>query len=378
MKGSIIKRKDGSYMGKAYNKYTKKYMYVYETNKRLCEKKLKELINKINLEKENLENELKNKDELNKSINESFDFYLDNKLNCSEDTKNDYRSIKKVHLQPILKLKVKDLNDNTIQKFYNDILKEKGKKCLLRVNKCFGAYVRWLYMKHIITSNYMDFIELPKREKVKHISCSEEYYIDVINLLKNTNYQLYMIALIAGGCGLRLGEILGLSFDLINLNESYLKVDQQVTFEKGKGYYLSKELKTEESRRKVPLLDNVKEELTKFLAYQLYTTKKNREFNSEFNKYNLIFFTDKGNLLPSNSVDRYWRKSRKENGINEKLRIHDLRRYFATFLMRNSVPDKISKKLLGHTQINMTEYYQNDDDELVLECISGIDFKIQK
>ena len=46
--------------------------------------------------------------------------------------------------------------------------------------------------------------------------------------------------------------------------------------------------------------------------------------------------------------------------------------------MRNSVPDKISKKLLGHTQINMTEYYQNDDDELVLECISGIDFKIQK
>ena len=54
MKGSIIKRKDGSYMGKAYNKYTKKYMYVYETNKRLCEKKLKELINKINLEKENL------------------------------------------------------------------------------------------------------------------------------------------------------------------------------------------------------------------------------------------------------------------------------------------------------------------------------------
>ena len=134
MKGSIIKRKDGSYMGKAYNKYTKKYMYVYETNKRLCEKKLKELINKINLEKENLENELKNKDELNKSINESFDFYLDNKLNCSEDTKNDYRSIKKVHLQPILNLKVKDLNDNTIQKFYNDILKEKGKNSEVYLN----------------------------------------------------------------------------------------------------------------------------------------------------------------------------------------------------------------------------------------------------
>lgn len=43
--------------------------------------------------------------------------------------------------------------------------------------------------------------------------------------------------------------------------------------------------------------------------------------------------------------------------------------------MRNKDPDKISKKLLGHTEINMTEYYQNDD-ELVFDIISNIDFKI--
>ena len=46
--------------------------------------------------------------------------------------------------------------------------------------------------------------------------------------------------------------------------------------------------------------------------------------------------------------------------------------------MYNNVPDKISKKLLGHSKINMTEYYQNDDDELVSNVISNIEFKIQK
>ena len=374
MKGTITKN-GNRYKGKVYNKYIKDYMYVYDKDEKICEKKLKELIKKIKFDHKNLENELNKKDNLNITIDKSFDFYLDNKLNCNEDTKNDYRSIKKVHLQPILNIKVKDLDDNVIQKFYNYILKKEGKKCLLRVNKCFGAYIRWLYKKHIVNSNYMDFIELPKREKIKHVYCSEEYYINVITLLKEKNYQLYMIALIASGCGLRLGEILGLSFDYINIKGNYLMVEQQVTFEKGKGYYLSKELKTDESRRKVPLLDSVKDELTKFLAYQLYITKKSREFNSDFNKYNLIFFSEKGNLLPSNTVDRYWRIFRKENGINEKLRIHDLRRYFATFLMRNKVPDKISKKILGHTEINMTEYYQSDDDDLVLELTNDLDLK---
>lgn len=377
MKGTITKN-GNRFKGKVYNKYLKKYMYVYSSDKKECRKKLNDLIKKIEYDHENLEKDIVNKDELNMTLSSSFDFYLDNKLNCSVDTKNDYRSIKNVHLQPIMNLKVKDLNDKVIQKFYNDILSTKGKKRLMRVNKCFGAYVRYLYKKHIINLNYMDFIELPKREKVKHIYCSEEYYLQIIGILKETNYQLYMLALIAGGCGLRLGEILGLSFNSIDFKNGFLKVEQQVTFEKGKGYHLTSELKTEESRRKVPLLNTIKEELAKFVIYQMNITKKSRMFDSNFNENNLIFFTDKGTILPSNSVDRYWRKFRKENDINENLRIHDLRRYFATFLMRNNVPDKISKKLLGHSQVNMTEYYQNTNDDLILKFVNDLNFKIIK
>lgn len=54
------------------------------------------------------------------------------------------------------------------------------------------------------------------------------------------------------------------------------------------------------------------------------------------------------------------------------MRIHDLRRYFATFLMKSNVPDKIAKSLLGHSSVNMTEYYQNNDIEIAQDYMSKI------
>lgn len=38
MKGSIIKR-ENRYMGKVYNKYQKKYIYVYDLNEKECKKR---------------------------------------------------------------------------------------------------------------------------------------------------------------------------------------------------------------------------------------------------------------------------------------------------------------------------------------------------
>lgn len=52
---------------------------------------------------------------------------------------------------------------------------------------------------------------------------------------------------------------------------------------------------------------------------------------------------------------------KKSNDINEKIRIHDLRRYFATFVMKSNIPNTVAKDILGHADINMTEYYQDDD-----------------
>lgn len=80
--------------------------------------------------------------------------------------------------------------------------------------------------------------------------------------------------------------------------------------------------------------------------------------------------------MPSNTIDRRWRKFRKNNNISNLVRIHDLRRYYATFLIKNNIPDKIVKSLLGHSDINMTAYYQNDDIKIAQTLMSKIDLNL--
>ncbi len=378
MKGSIIKRAD-RYMGKVYNKYQQKYIYVYDSNERECKRKIKELVKNLELDPYNFNNMQENKDNLNMTISEVFDIWISSKINCSKSTIDDYISIRNKHLTPLLNLKIKDFNDIVIQKFYSDILKSSSSSIVHRVHKCLCAFTNYLYKKHIIATNYMDFVVLPKKEKVKHTSCSGADYLEILKKLKECNYQLYMIVLIAGNYGLRLGEILGIPLKNIDLKNASIIVEQQVIFEKGKGFCISKKLKTDTSYRTVhsTTTDSINE-LKIFIASQLMRIKKERQFNENFNQDNLLFFSDRGTVLPGNSVERYWRKFKKENNINPSLRIHDFRRYYATYLMYNNVPDKIAKKLLGHSKVNMTEYYQNDNDDLVSNILSNIDFKIQK
>lgn len=378
MKGSIIKR-GKRYMGKVYNKYQKKYIYVYDLNEKECKKKVKELIKSLELDPYKFNNLQDNKDKLNMTLNEAFESWISTKIDCRKKTIDDYISIKNVHLTPLLSLKVKDFNDTVIQKFYNDVLQNSKPSKVYRIHKCLCAFVNYLYKKHIITTNYMDFIVLPKKEKIKHTYCSGSDYLDILNKLKECNYQLYMIVLIAGNYGLRLGEILGIPLKNIDLRNNCIYVTQQAIFEKGKGFCISEKLKTESSYRTVHSTSFFStEELKNFIASQIIRIKKERYFNKDFNSENLLFFSDKGKVLPQNSVERYWRKFKKENNINPDLRIHDFRRYYATFLMYNNVPDKISKKLLGHSKVNMTEYYQNDNEDLVSSILSNIEFKIQK
>ena len=378
MKGSIIKR-GNRYMGKVYNKYQKKYIYVYDLNEKECKKKVKDLIKNIELDPYNFNNTQENKNKLNMTVEEAFNMWIETKINCTKKTISDYISIKNVHFTPLLSLKIKDLNDKVIQKFYNDKLNNSNASTVHRIHKCLCAFVNYLYKRHIITTNYMDFIVLPKKEKTKHVYCSGSDYLDILNKLKECNYQLYMIVFIAGNFGLRLGEILGIPIENIDLKKNCIHITQQAIFEKGKGFCISKNLKTQTSYRTVYSTNYTSiDELKKFLVSQIIKIKKERNFNENFNLDNLLFFSKKGTVLPQNSIERYWRKFKVENNINPNLRIHDFRRYYATYLMYNNVPDKISKKLLGHSKINMTEYYQNDDDELVSNVISNIEFKIQK
>lgn len=74
--------------------------------------------------------------------------------------------------------------------------------------------------------------------------------------------------------------------------------------------------------------------------------------------FNLLTTTNAGKLVKKNSAQRNQKKFREDLGYEEQIRIHDFRRYFATQMMKAGVPDTIAKSQLGHTDVDMTQYYQ--------------------
>lgn len=382
MSKNKLKKKGNKYYAFVWNKYTKKNLVVTDEDENLCLLKKEQLKYdlKTNPSKYS-DSEIigKSKSKLSQTFSEAFDLWLENKNDCIEDTKEDYRSIKKNHLKPISEIKIKDINDDIIQELYTNILQSKPKSTLLRVHSCLRAFIKHLYKKKIIDVNYMDFVTVPKKDKVKHSHCSIDEYKKILDLLKKENTELpylYMLIILTGCVGLRIGEALGIDINNINIEQGYININQQVNFRKGKGYVILKTLKNSSSERKAPIanLTFVSTELKQYLLKREQYIKKCRKIDPNFAKgtENLLFINEKGNVIPTNTIDRYWREFKNKNGINPKIRIHDLRRFFANLLLKNNIPDKIGSDALGHSNLEMTKYYQDNDISMSCNYISNI------
>lgn len=382
MAKSKLNKKGNKYYAFVWNKYTKKNLVVTDEDENLCLLKKEQLKYDLKTNPTKYSNsELTGiaKTKLSQNFSDAFDLWLENKNDCIEDTKEDYRSIKKNHLTPLLEMKIKDINDDIIQELYTNLLKNKTKSTLLRVHSCLRAFIKYLYKKKIINVNYMDFVTVPKKDKIKHSHCSVNDYKKILDLAKKENTELpylYMLIIITGCVGLRIGEALGIDITNIDLDKGYININQQVNFRKGQGYVILKTLKNSSSERKAPIanLEFVSKELKKYMLKRKRYINKCRKINPNFAKdfENLLFINEKGGIIPTNTVDRYWREFKKKNGINPDIRIHDLRRFFANLLLKNNIPDKIGSDALGHSNLEMTKYYQDNDITVSCDYISNI------
>ncbi len=154
------------------------------------------------------------------------------------------------------------------------------------------------------------------------------------DLLGKITYKKYYIAsLIAATCGLRIGEILGLTWADIDEINSTLTVNKQWKKLKS-GNWGFGSVKSKNSNRVVPISPNTLKELKSF--------KK----NSVTDIHNRIIV-----CADSINLSRGLRDCYKRNGYN--ISIHDLRHTYATMLIGNGVDFKTAAKLLGHT-VEMT------------------------
>lgn len=159
------------------------------------------------------------------------------------------------------------------------------------------------------------------------------------------DYRQYVINLIAFYTGARIGEIRGLTIEHVKPD----RIEIVQAWEEGHGL---KEPKFN-SKRAVPIPPHIYE------AVQRVIEDRQPE--------NLVFFSDAGKERPlsKTAIESSLYRALKKIGIDEKQRrergitFHSWRHKLTTTLRAKGVPDSIIRKLTGHRDEAMTDWYTN-------------------
>ena len=154
--------------------------------------------------------------------------------------------------------------------------------------------------------------------------------------LTNPRHQLY--ACLLAYTGMRIEEILGLKWELVNLDGGYCYVQEVVTYPDKSLPYIDPNPKTESSARTVILPPPVIEVLRKHAKLSGYVLSAGRNHQEP---------------MPYVTYQRMYRETFKELGIHGKYNNHDFRASYATWLKESGVEISSAADLMGHKDTRM-------------------------
>lgn len=143
---------------------------------------------------------------------------------------------------------IRELKRAELQVFFNKISRDLKASSLEKVKIVMSGVMRLAVADEVITVNPVTFVRIARKDPVEKTALS----FQELNALLNASRPLIKPFVILAGClGLRLGEAVGVTRGAISRNR-VLSVRQQVQQLKG-GCTISNKLKTDQSRRDIPL-----------------------------------------------------------------------------------------------------------------------------
>lgn len=167
--------------------------------------------------------------------------------------------------------------------------------------------------------------------------------LDDVNQLMDDNdsikgrFHLAMIDLLFS-CGLRVSELVDLSFNQVFLEESYLRI-------LGKG----------NKERIVPMADLTKQNLLRYLETDRQNWLKQ--------KSNVLFIKPNGKQVSRQYIYTMLKLKGKNLDLKTALSPHILRHSYATALLQGGADLRIVQELLGHQDISTTQIYTHIDQK---------------
>ena len=194
--------------------------------------------------------------------------------------------------------------------------------------------------------NVATLVDLPKVEQLQIIPFTpEEARVFLTAIEGDPHEALYYVAL---GVGLRQGEILGLQWDDVDLDEGLLTVRH--TLQRVNREWRLVPPKTTRSRRTLPLPAIVVAKLREHRAAQRREQLRRGGRPTEFD---LVFTSATGTPLDDSNVTHGFPRILAAAGLR-RMRFHDLRHSCATFILVQGATMREVMETLGHSQIALT------------------------
>ncbi|NFQ36267.1 tyrosine-type recombinase/integrase [Clostridium sporogenes] len=258
-------------------------------------------------------------------------------------------------------LKISNLKAIQLQRYYNSLYDiGKSSNVIRNLNKLLRNFFNYAIKEGYILRNPCSGkkIVIPGEDEIQEEEI-EIFSDKEISILKKAleGHRLKFLILLALGTGLRQGELLGLKWNDIDIDNKQLKVKRSIkqvniiSADETREYKtIEQSPKTKKSKRTVPIPSN----LIKFLKeHKNKQIEEKLKAGPSYVDNNYVFSTELGKNIDARNLTRSYERLLKNAKIPYK-KFHSLRHTYATKLFERNVPLKTVQEILGHFDISIT------------------------
>ena len=282
--------------------------------------------------------------------------YMKRKNNDGTNNDNTYRTYTEIlnrvkrnsgpwFNETIDKVRRKDVEDFLTYEREKGYAQNTLKKDYQLLKQAFGIAKERKYISEDYFTGYYG-IKMPqsivKGEKVK--AFNKDDFKKLLKYLYSTEFKYshrdeYLIAI---HCGLRIGEVLALKKQDVDLEKGILHVKRTTTLDKQGHTILGDRTKTPSGERDIVLT-----ELTQpVLEHAIKNMKPNQN--------DLLFCNNKGNVLTDSALNSCLKRICQFIGIEDNAHNHKLRHSYSTNSYSAGIDYKVMEATMGHSDIRMT------------------------